>query len=253
MNRIEKLFAKKKELINIFLTAGYPKLDSLPVLVNNLITKGVDIIEVGMPYSDPLADGEVIQKTSATALENGMTIQILFDQIKQIRQNESATPILLMGYFNQVLQVGVKAFLKNCKSVGVDGLIIPDLPYEIYKNEYRSMFEKYDIKISFLVTPQTSIDRILELDRACSAFLYIVSDNSLTGVKSAGFSQKQLLYFENIKKLKLNSPTMIGFGISNKQMVKEANVLANGAIIGSAYLESIRTKKEDQFIDELIF
>lgn len=253
MNRIEKVFAQKKELINIFITAGYPKLDSLPVLVNNLIDKGVDIIEVGMPYSDPLADGEVIQKSNATALKNGMTLQIIFDQIKQIRQNENTTPILLMGYFNQVLQVGVETFLKNCKSAGVDGLIIPDLPYEIYKIEYRQMFEKHGIKISFLITPQTSTNRILELDKTSSAFLYIVSDNSLTGIKATGFSQKQLLYFENFKKLKLSSPTMIGFGISNKQMVKDANVHANGAIIGSAYLESIRAKKEDQFINELIY
>ncbi len=251
MNRLEQVFAKQKELINIFITAGYPNLNSLPKLVNKLIKSGVDVIEVGMPYSDPLADGEVIQKASTQALENGIIIPKIFDQIKEIRTQNKTTPLLLMGYFNQVLQVGVEAFLKKCNAVDVDGLIIPDLPFEVYLKEYKLLFEKYGIKISFLVTPQTSTERIRKLDKACSAFLYIVSDNSLTGAKTEGFSTQQLLYFDKIKRLQLSTPTMIGFGISNRKMVHEANINANGAIIGSAYLESIRLKNDNGFLSEL--
>lgn len=251
MNRLEKVFAAQKELVNIFVTAGYPKRNSLPGLVDQLITKGVDIIEVGMPYSDPLADGEVIQKASTIALENGITIQQIFQQISEVRAQHTETPMLIMGYFNQVLQVGVEAFLAKCKKAGVDGLIIPDLPYAIFLKDYKLLFDAYGIKISFLITPQTSDKRIRELDKACSAFLYIVSDNSLTGASAVGFTAQQRDYFKRIQALKLNSPTMIGFGISNKVMVQEANKYANGAIIGSAYLESIRLNKDDDFINEL--
>ncbi len=253
MNRLDKIFAQQKQLINIFITAGYPKLDSLPKLVNQLITSGIDIIEVGMPYSDPLADGAVIQKASAQALANGLTIELTFKQIAQIRKQHNDTPILIMGYFNQVLQVGVEQFLINCKAVGVDGLIIPDLPYEVYVKEYQSLFEKYNINISFLITPQTSTERINKFDQACSAFLYIVSDNSLTGAKTEGFLEQQILYFKRIKEMNLTSPIMIGFGISNKKMVEQANLYANGAIIGSAYLEAIRINKQDEFINKLIY
>jgi tryptophan synthase alpha chain len=251
MNRLATVFAKQKERINIFVTAGYPSLDSLPSLVSNLVSNGIDIIEVGMPYSDPLADGEVIQNTSAQALANGITVDMIFDQLKQIRAKNKSTPILLMGYFNQMLHVGVEAFLKKCQTVGVDGLIIPDLPYKVYLQEYQQLFEHYGIKISFLITRQTSESRIKELDKAGSAFLYIVSDNSITGGKTEGFSNDQLSYFEKLNKLNLSSNTMIGFGISNNQMVKEANKYADGAIIGSAYLEAIRKGKVTEFVEML--
>ncbi len=251
MNRLKNTFAQQKELINIFITAGYPMLNSLPTLVSQLITKGIDVIEIGMPYSDPLADGAVIQKASEQALANGMSIKLIFEQVTQIRKQHNDTPILIMGYFNQVLQVGVEKFLAKCQKAGVDGLIIPDLPYNEYSKKHQTLFEKYGIKNSFLITPQTSEARIKALDKACSAFLYIVSDNSLTGAKTEGFSSGQLAYFERIMQLKLSSPTMIGFGISTKKMVKEANKYANGAIIGSAYLESIRTNREDKFINKL--
>ena len=251
MNRLDQVFKERKQLINIFITAGYPNIDSLPVLVNQLLKSGIDVIEIGMPYSDPLADGPIIQKASAEALLNGITITQIFEQIKQVRKKHKEAPILIMGYFNQVLQVGVEAFLVKCKSAGIDGLIIPDLPLEVYVNEYQSLFEKYGIKISFLITPQTATERIKKLDEACSAFLYIVSDNSLTGAKTDGFSEQQILYFNRIQNLKLKSPTMIGFGISNKKMVMEANSYANGAIIGSAYLEAIRTNSNEKFISEI--
>jgi len=251
MNRLDTVFELNKPLLNIFITAGYPKLDSLPKLAKSLLIKGVDVIEVGMPYSDPLADGPIIQNASAIAIENGITVSIIFDQIKEIRALNNSTPILLMGYFNQILQVEVESFLKQCQQVGVDGLIIPDLPYDVYIEHYQSLFEKYKITISFLITPQTADARIHALDAACSAFLYIVSDNSLTGSKSDGFSEVQLAYFKRIKALNLKSSTMIGFGISSKEMVVEANKYSNGAIIGSAYIEAIRNNIEADFIEQL--
>jgi len=251
MNRLDTVFAMEKPLLNIFITAGYPKIDSLPKLAAGLFKKGVDVIEVGMPYSDPLADGPIIQNASAIAIENGITIAMIFEQVKQIRALESTSPILLMGYFNQVLQIGVESFLKQCQQVGVDGLIIPDLPYDVYMEHYQSLFEEYKIAISFLVTPQTADERIRALDNACSGFLYIVSDNSLTGSKSDGFNEVQLAYFKRIKQLNLKSATMIGFGISSKKMADDANKYSNGAIIGSAYLEAIRNNVEIGFIDSL--
>lgn len=252
MNRLNEVLASDKELLNIFITAGYPQIDSLPALANQLILKGVDIIEVGMPYSDPLADGPIIQNASSVALKNGITISKIFEQVTEIRARATTIPLVLMGYFNQLLQMGVEPFLIKCRSSGVDGLIIPDLPVEVYNQQYKALFEKYDIAISFLITPQTTDARIALLDKACTSFLYIVSDNSLTGAKSTGFTKEQISYFERIEKRLLTSPTMIGFGISSKKMVKQANQYANGAIIGSAYLEAIRLNNHSSFIDKLV-
>lgn len=252
MNRIEQVFEQHKDLLNIYITAGYPKIDSLPKNAQQIINQGVDVLEIGLPYSDPLADGEVIQRASAIALSNGITIDKIFDQVAEIRLMSNTIPIILMGYFNQLLQVGVERFLEKCQQSGVDGLIIPDLPVEVYIANYQPLFEEFQIKISFLITPQTSNERINLLDKACTSFLYIVSDNSLTGVKLDGFSDEQLAYFKRIKKLHLSSPTMIGFGISSKNMVKQANLYANGAIIGSAYIEAVRLNNEISFIDKLI-
>lgn len=251
MDRIQKTFAQQKNLLNIFLTAGYPSLESLPKLASQLFTSGVDIIEVGMPYSDPLADGPVIQKTSANALKNGITISTIFKQVKAIRQSEASAPIFLMGYLNQLLQFGPEKFLSNCKEVGVDGLIIPDLPFEIYLKDYKTLFEEYGIAISFLITPGTSEERIRALDKACSSFLYVVSDNSITGGGKGVFSESQLYYFNRIKDLNLTSPTMIGFGISSKNMLKQASQYANGAIIGTAYLEAVEQGTSSEFITQL--
>ncbi len=251
-NRIAQVFNQQKSLLNIFITAGYPQINSLPKITKELINQGVNIIEIGMPYSDPLADGKVIQAASAIALKNGITMRSIFNQVEEIRAYSLSTPLIMMGYFNQLLQFGVPSFLQKCKEVGVDGLIIPDLPVEVYLNQYQELFEKYEIKISFLITPQTSEERIIKLDQACTSFLYIVSDNSLTGGKSVGFSAKQINYFKKIKNLPLTSPTMIGFGISSKKMVEEANLYSNGAIIGSAFIEAIRVNNQVSFIHKLL-
>ncbi len=249
--RIEQVFKQDKDLLNIFITAGYPQINSLPNIAKELINQGVDVLEIGMPYSDPLADGEVIQEASSIALNNGITINKIFGQVVEIRRMSDSIPLILMGYFNQLLQVGVEEFLKKSKKSGVDGLIIPDLPVEVYLSGYKELFEQYGIKISFLITPQTSEERIKMLDKTCTSFLYIVSDNSLTGTSSDGFNKEQLAYFKRIKALELSSPTMIGFGISSKNMVVEANKYADGAIIGSAYIEAIRTNEGVKFIEML--
>ena len=251
MNRITATFLKKKSLLNIFITAGYPALDSLPTLASQLFEHGVDILEVGMPYSDPLADGPVIQETSSLALQNGITLQRIFEQIKLIRQTEKDAPIFLMGYLNQLLQFGPEAFCKACAEAEVDGLIIPDLPYEIYQEKYQSLLKTYGLAISFLVTPRTNDLRIKALDQACNSFLYIVSDNSITGGSKDQFSSSQLAYFKRINSMKLKNPTMIGFGISSKKMLKQAGNYANGAIIGTAYLESVKRGEQSNFIKEL--
>lgn len=251
MNRIQTVFKHKKGLLNMYLTAGYPALESLPEFALNLFKHGVDILEVGMPYSDPLADGPVIQNTSAIALRNGIKIPMIFDQIKKIRKREKKAPIFLMGYLNQLLQVGVESFLQKCKESEVDGLIVPDLPYNVYLANYQPLFKQYGIAISFLITPQTPEDRIKALDKVCNSFLYIVSDNSITGSTKGLFSGTQLAYFKRIKQINLSNPTMIGFGISSKNMLLEAFNYANGAIIGTAYLEAIRNNEEEAFIDAL--
>lgn len=251
-NRIAQVFKQQSDLLNIYITAGYPKIDSLPKIAKKLINQGVNVIEIGIPYSDPLADGQVIQKASAIALGNGITMKKIFNQVTQIRKDSTSTPLIFMGYFNQLLQFGVESFLQKCAEVGIDGLIIPDLPVEVYLDKYIDLFEAYQIKISFLITPQTSEQRIRLLDTACTSFLYIVSDNSLTGNKMGRFSEEQIAYFKSIKKLNLTSPTMVGFGILSKKMVAEANLYANGAIIGSAFIEAVKNNEEILFIDKLI-
>lgn len=251
-NRIEQVFKQDKDLLNIFITAGYPKINSLSKIAQALISQGVDVIEIGMPYSDPLADGEVIQEASSVALNNGITISNIFDQAAEIRTMSNSIPLILMGYFNQLLQIGVENFLMKCKRSGVDGLIIPDLPVEVYLSEYEEIFKSFGIKMSFLITPQTSDERIKLLDKACSSFIYIVSDNSLTGASSDRFNNKQIAYFKRIQGLNLRSPSMIGFGISSKIMVKEANIYANGAIIGSAFIKALEKNEQISFIDKLI-
>lgn len=251
MNRIQKVFSQHKSLLNIFITAGYPEKNSLPKLSSNLFKSGIDMIEVGMPYSDPLADGPVIQNTSAIALRNGISLSLIFEQIQVIRKTEKQAPIFLMGYLNQLMQYGIKTFLQKCKEVEVDGLIIPDLPYDVYLTSYKELFNQYEIAISFLITPQTTAERIRALDDACNSFLYIVSDNSITGGTKGSFGEGQLAYFKRIKNMKLKNPTMIGFGISSKSMLLEAGEYANGAIIGTAYLEAIRNNEDEAFIRAL--
>ena len=238
MSRLQQLFDEKKEnILNVYFTAGYPKLEDTKTIALKLANAGVDILEVGMPYSDPLADGPTIQQSGQVALKNGMTLSILFDQIKSIREN-SEIPIVLMGYFNQVMQYGEENFFKKCSESGVDALILPDLPLEIYQSEYQSLIQKYKLDVVFLITPQTSPERIRLIDQLSTGFVYMVSSSSITGAKS-GISQNQVEYFERIRAMSLKNPTLIGFGISNHETFSTACQYANGAIIGSAFIKAL--------------
>lgn len=241
MTRIDQLFAEKKErILSIYMTAGYPALDDTVPVIKALQESGADMIELGMPFSDPLADGEVIQQSSHAALVNGMTINLLFEQIAGIRQ-EVQLPIVLMGYLNPVLQFGFENFTRKCKEVGIDGLILPDLPLKIYEEEYRQLVEEAGLKFIMLITPQTSEERIKKIAGASGGFLYMVADSSTTGARS-GISDVQLEYFTRIEKMKLAIPRLIGFGISNSETFNVACRHASGAIIGSAFMKALGNK-----------
>ncbi len=238
MNRIQALFKKKKEsVLNIYFTAGHPRLDSLLEIVPALYEAGVDLVEIGMPYSDPLADGETIQASSKIALKNGMHLSLLFEQITQLRET-CDIPLILMGYYNQLIQYGIEKFFMDASAAGVDGLIIPDLPLDEYASQLKNQFEKYNLGISFLVTPKTSDARIREAAELSSDFLYIISSSSITGSKS-DIEDTQLSYFKRVEELAPDTPRLIGFGIHDKASFDKAAAQANGAIIGSAFIRHL--------------
>jgi tryptophan synthase alpha chain len=236
MNRITNLFKTKPDagLLNVYFTAGFPALNDTTKVLKALQDGGADLVEIGMPYSDPVADGETIQKSNDQALENGMTVQVLFEQLEGIRQTISL-PILLMGYINPVLQFGIENFCRKCAEVGVDGLILPDMPMDVYLNEYKATFDAYGILNIFLVTPQTSEKRIRQIDNASEGFIYTVSSASVTGSKS-GVSTDMESYFNRINAMNLRNPRLIGFGIKDNATYLKACDYANGAIIGSAFI-----------------
>ena len=237
MNRINQIFERRENLLSIYFTAGFPRIDDTVKIIKELDKSQVDIIEIGLPFSDPLADGPTIQKSSEKALSNGMTTNLLFDQLKDLRKI-SDIPVVIMGYFNPILQYGIEKFCSNCKDVGIDGLIIPDLPADIFKKNYKIIFEKYKLNMMFLITPQTSNERINLIDDLSKGFIYMVSSYSVTGAKDS-FDKYQIEYFKRIKKLNLSNPLLIGFGISNKKTFQTACQNSNGAIIGSAYIKYI--------------
>ncbi len=235
MNRINKKLQENRKLLSIYFTAGFPKLNDTKNIIENLEKSGVDMIEIGLPFSDPLADGPTIQDSSSTALKNGMTTDILFNQLRDIRKTVSI-PLLIMGYFNPIMQYGVAQFCEKCKEIGIDGLIIPDLPVNEYIENYKPTFEKYNLINVFLITPQTSNERIQFIDSISNGFIYMVSSASVTGARNE-FDEGQLNYFKRINNLKLASPQIVGFGISNTTTFKQATTYAKGAIIGSAFVK----------------
>jgi tryptophan synthase alpha chain len=232
---------KQKNVLNVYFTAGHPTLESTEIIIKALAENAVDLIELGMPYSDPLADGPTIQKSSEIALQNGQSISNIFQNVRNIRKTHDI-PIILMGYFNQMLQYGAEKFIADAHESGIQGLIIPDMPMEIYERDYKDLFQKYQMEISFLITPMTSDERIRQADRLSSAFLYIVSQSSITG-KQGGISEEQLAYFNRIKSMNLESPSLIGFGIHDKTTRNIANQYSNGAIVGSAFIRILEDAK----------
>lgn len=237
MSRIKELFDRKKQrVLNVYCTAGFPALNSTLEVMRALEANGADLIELGMPYSDPLADGEVIQQSSMRALQNGMKMQILFDQLKQMRETITV-PVILMGYMNPVLQYGFERFCADAAASGVDGLILPDLPEYEFEKEYGAVIKKYGLDFIFLVTPETSPERIQKLDRLSTGFLYAVSSSSTTG------SNKNMtdvsVYLKQLNSYGLTNPVLVGFGIKDKQTFDAACAYANGAIIGTAYIKAL--------------
>jgi tryptophan synthase alpha chain len=236
-NRINTLFEKKKQnILSVYFTAGFPNLNDTVEIIQQLEKNGVDLIEIGMPFSDPTADGPTIQRSSEVALKNGMSLNLLFEQLKTIRESVSI-PLVLMGYFNPVYQFGIKAFCEKCAEIGIDGTILPDLPLDEFEAKYESLFQENNLHNILLITPQTSDERIRKIDKISSGFIYMVSSSSTTGAgKKVEDFQKD--YFEHIKNMNLKNPTVIGFGISDNATFENACKYANGAIIGSAFVSS---------------
>ena len=237
MNRLEHKFQNKSNnLLAIYFTAGYPSPEGTRQTILDLNAAGADIVEIGMPFSDPLADGPTIQASSKAALENGMSLEKLFTQLEGIR-SETDIPLVLMGYLNPVLQFGMERFCQKCLEVGVDGVILPDLPLAFFEKIYRPFFEKYDLCPVFLVTPQTSDERIRQLDAASRGFLYAVSTASTTG-GAGGFGEMQTAYFQRLAGLKLKNPVMVGFGISGHAAFETVCSYLNGGVVGSAFIRA---------------
>lgn len=238
MNRISKLFQSGQEnILNIYFTAGYPNLDDTETIIETLAAEGADMIEVGMPYSDPLADGPTIQESGTAAIKNGMTVELLFEQIERVRA-KTEIPLVLMGYFNQVMQYGEAKFFQRAAAAGIDGLILPDLPLYEYENFYRKMIKDAGLTVSFLITPQTSEQRIRKIDDLTTGFVYMVSSAAITG-GAKDISTAQINYFERIEAMQLQNPRLIGFGISDKKSFDTACRYAQGAIIGSAFIRAL--------------
>ena len=253
MNRIQTKLQDNKKLLSIYFSAGYPALNDTVDIIKRLENSGVDMIEIGLPFSDPLADGPTIQESSTKALKNGMHTELLFDQLQDIRKSVSI-PLILMGYFNPMLQYGVEAFCQKCEAVGIDGFIIPDLPAEVYHDQYKAIFERYGLINIFLITPQTSEARIRYIDSISDGFIYMVSSASTTGAQS-GFGSTQQDYFERIVNMHLKNPQIVGFGISNHETFTQATTHAKGAIIGSAFIKHLTnkgTKHIDEFVDGVL-
>ncbi|MDP2088329.1 MAG: tryptophan synthase subunit alpha [Flavobacteriaceae bacterium] len=237
--RIQQLFSKKKgKILSIYFTAGYPTLNDTLTIIQNLADAGVDLIEIGFPFSDPLADGPVIQQSSQKAIENGMTLKLLFEQLKNIRQ-QTNIPIILMGYLNPVLQFGIQNFVEKCVVVGIDGVIIPDLPVDYYEAHFKNLFKNNKLANILLITPETNSDRVQMIDALSDGFIYMVSSNSITGSENNLAHQSD--YFDRINQLNLTNPTLIGFGIHDKHTFESACKNSSGAIIGSAFVKHLAT------------
>ncbi len=244
MNRIDQKFQEDKKLLSIYFSAGHPNLEDTVPILKNLQAAGVDMIEIGLPFSDPLADGPTIQESSTQALRNGMTTNKLFSQLEGIRGHIDI-PLVIMGYFNPMMQYGIEKFCQRCEAIGIDGLIIPDLPVDVYNDKYKSLFDQHGLYNMFLITPQTPDERIRYIDRVSNGFIYMVSSAAVTGAQNT-FGDTQTSYFKRIANMNLKTPTIVGFGISNAATYTAATNYSKGAIIGSAFIKFLKEKGVDQ-------
>lgn len=239
MNRIDNLFSRKNsDILSVYFTGGFPHPDSTVPVIKALANGGVDMIEVGVPFSDPMADGPVIQESSTVALRNGMTLELLLNQVEEARKTVTETPMVLMGYLNPMMQFGIERLFKRCKEAGIDALIIPDLPFNEYVRDFRALCTKFDLPMIMLITPETSDERIRLIDANCDGFIYMVSAAATTGTRDS-FGEKQLDYFRHVSTLDLTHYRMIGFGISNPLTLGQAFEYASGAIIGSLFIKCL--------------
>lgn len=239
MTRLQNLFGRKSNnLLSVYFTAGYPTVESIPEIINELAQGGADLIEVGVPFSDPMADGPVIQESSAVALRNGTTLATVLEGIAQARTTTPSTPLILMGYLNPMLQFGIERLFEEGKRAGVDGFIIPDLPFEEYLRVWQPLCRRYEMPVIMLVTPESEPDRIARIDAECDGFIYVVSAAATTGTRTS-FTPEQTAYFSHIASLSLRLPTLIGFGISNPATLADAWANASGAIVGSLFIKSL--------------
>ena len=244
MNRINQLFSSNpRNLLSIYFCAGCPTLEGTANVIRALERHGVNMIEIGIPFSDPMADGVVIQDAATRALRNGMSLRLLFQQLQNIRQ-EVSIPLILMGYLNPIMQFGFEAFCQECVACGIDGVIIPDLPFRDYESNYKAIANRYDLRIIMLITPETSLERVREIDAHTDGFIYMVSSAATTGAQKDFDAQKQA-YFQRIESLGLRNPRMVGFGISNKQTFDAACAHASGAIIGSRFVTLLNEAQGD--------
>jgi tryptophan synthase alpha chain len=251
MNRIDKLFREKGgDILSVYFTAGYPKLEDTVPIISELSAQGVDLIEIGIPFSDPMADGPVIQHSSTQALGNGLTIKWLFAKLQGVRE-KTAIPLILMGYLNPIMQYGIENFCRDCARAGIDGLIVPDLPLTDYERDFKPQLEKYGLHGILLITPETSEERVRQIDTTTGGFIYMVSTASTTGAK-ARFDDKTLDYFARIDAMGLKNPRLVGFGISNRETFASACQHAAGGIVGSLFVKLLGEKGVGQAVGELI-
>lgn len=245
MNRLQSLFERKPEkILSIYFTAGFPALDSVGEIITELARQGADMIEVGIPFSDPMADGPVIQESSTVALRNGMTLRRLLDDVKKVRSAVPDTPLVLMGYLNPMMRMGIENLFEACAGAGIDAMIVPDLPFDVYMTDFRELCRRYDIPMIMLITPETSEERVRLIDEHCDGFIYMVSSASTTGTRDS-FGAAQLEYFNRINSMELRHKRLIGFGISNARTLADAQANASGAIVGSKFIKSLSAHPDD--------